>query len=535
MEKKTVFLTGASGNMGWQGFQQLYQRKHRFQIVVLNLDTRKIREQFAAYANDPCVTLLWGNLRNYSDVLAGVTGADIVLHVGGMVSPSADNDPKGTISTNVTAARNIVRAVKAQPNPDAIKVVYIGSVAQTGERDAPIHWGRCGDPIKISVYDHYGISKSVAELVFAESGLRHWVSLRQSGILYANIVKSFDPIMFHVPINGVLEWSTLEDSGRLLANVCEDWVPEHFWRRFYNIGSGSGYRLTNFEFEQYLLRALGLGGDPRKIFRANWFALRNFHGQWYADSDELEDYLHFRGNKPVEQYFHEIAASLPWYYRLAKIAPRTLVRIFGMRRLALKPLFGTIRWVKSGIEQRIRVFFGSLDDWRKIGSWKNFEIKRPSGKIALLNHGYDESKPLQALTTEDLRAAAAFRGGALLSETYSGDPWQPLRWRCAHGHEFSMSLNTVLRGGYWCPGEFPGPAEGDWRNPFIPWNYGEEARVNPFFAQVWYPLHSEKECHVYGEEIFQGMKGYETENKKRRRRRAPDSHRRNGRAGRKAA
>ena len=27
MEKKTVFLTGATGNMGWAGFQELYSRK----------------------------------------------------------------------------------------------------------------------------------------------------------------------------------------------------------------------------------------------------------------------------------------------------------------------------------------------------------------------------------------------------------------------------------------------------------------------------------------------------------------------------
>mgnify|MGYP006913765232 FL=1 len=63
--------------------------------------------------------------------------------------------------------------------------------------------------------------------------------------------------MYHVPINGVLEWATIEDSGLLLANVCGDDVPESFWRRFYNIGSGAEYRITNYEFEVYLLRAIG--------------------------------------------------------------------------------------------------------------------------------------------------------------------------------------------------------------------------------------------------------------------------------------
>ncbi|MCL2299001.1 MAG: NAD(P)-dependent oxidoreductase, partial [Firmicutes bacterium] len=102
-----------------------------------------------------------------------------------------------------------------------------------------------------------------------------------------------------------------------------------------------------------------------------------------------------------------------------------------------------------------------------------------------------------------------FRGGALVSESYGGDPYAPLQWRCAHGHVFDMSPNLALRGGHWCPEELPGPKDGDYANPFKPWNYAAEAKVNPFFAQVWYPLHSADEDDVYGEEIYQGMKGYE--------------------------
>ena len=204
MQKKTVFLTGSSGNMGFAGFKELYARKNEFNIVLLNRGSEKNRLKFKDFENDPSVKLVWGDLTNYDDVLECVNGADYVLHVGGMVSPAADYFPKKTIMTNTTAMRNIVNAVKAQPDPDNVKVVYIGTVAETGDRNPPIHWGRTGDPIKISIYDHYAISKVYAEMIIAESGLKHWVSLRQSGILYPAILKNMDPIMFHVPINGVL-------------------------------------------------------------------------------------------------------------------------------------------------------------------------------------------------------------------------------------------------------------------------------------------------------------------------------------------
>lgn len=497
---KTVFLTGASGNMGWAGFKEIYDAPEKFNLVVLLRDSEKNREKFADYLNDARVRIVWGDLKKYEDVLECVQGSDVVLHVGGMVSPAADYYPKRTIDTNTTAAKNIVDAVKAQPNADDIRVIYIGTVAQTGDRNPPIHWARTGDPIKISVYDHYAISKTIAEKMFAESGLKHWASLRQSGILYANILKNYDPIMFHVPINGVLEWATVEDSATLLLRCCQDNVPEEFWRCFYNIGSGKQYRITNFEFEELLLDTIGLG-DPRAIFDANWFITRNFHGQWYADSDKLEELLHFRHNVPIRQYFKELGNKVPKYFKLAKLAKFIpgIVKKVGMKPLTDKPVYGTMGWFRDNNEDRISAYFGSREEWAKIGTWKDFKIVKPTSEVSLLDHGYDESKPTSELDIEDMKKAAAFRGGECLSETMvKGDLFTPLKWKCAHGHEFEMTPNLVLKGGHWCPEELP-----------MPWNYDAEAKVNPFFAQVWYPLHSKDENNFYDKTIYREFPDYD--------------------------
>ena len=43
-EKKTVFLTGASGHMGWAGFKELYSKKDKLNIVLLlRKDTFQVR------------------------------------------------------------------------------------------------------------------------------------------------------------------------------------------------------------------------------------------------------------------------------------------------------------------------------------------------------------------------------------------------------------------------------------------------------------------------------------------------------------
>jgi len=471
--KKCVFLTGATGVMGSAGLAELFVRRDEFDITVLVRDTKRNRQKLSKYGD--AIRIVWGDLMNYEDVLNATSGADYVLHVGGMVSPRADYKPKSVLKVNVTAAENVVKAVKAQPNSDDIKVVYIGSVAQTGDRREPLHWGRTGDPIFPSIFDYYAISKCRAERIFAESGLKHWVSLRQSGILYPAILKNMDPIMFHVPIRGVLEWATVEDSGRLLANVCGDDVPEEFWCKFYNIGSGAEYRLTNYDFECYLLKSINCPA-PEKIFDVKWFATHNFHGQYYLDSDKLEEYLHFRANVPVGEYFAQMASTLPWFYSLAKLAPAWLLKPV-MRYIASDKIFGTLGWLKTGNEQRIKAYFGSREEREKIGSWEEMRDIHLAGEEVAerLSHGYDESKPLAELDIEDMRQAAEFRGGKCLSESMAkGDLTTKLEWECAFGHRFEASPALVLLGGHWCEECMPAP-----------WRFDGEAERNPFLAQVW--------------------------------------------------
>ena len=475
--KKRVFLTGATGVMGSATLAELVMRSDKFDVTVLARNSKRNRKKLAPYGDK--IRIVWGDLMNYDDVLKGVSGADYVLHVGGMVSPRADYKPKSVIEVNVTAAENVVKAVKAQPNSDDVKVVYIGSVAQTGDRRDPLHWGRTGDPIFPSMFDYYALSKCRAERIFAESGLKHWVSLRQSGILYPAILKNMDPIMFHVPIRGVLEWATVEDSGRLLAHLCEDGLPEEFWCKFYNIGSGAEYRLTNYDFERLLLKSINCPA-PEKIFDAKWFATHNFHGQFYLDSDKLEEYLHFRANIPVEEYFAQMAKQLPWFYSLAKVAPAAVIKPF-MKIIAQDKIFGTLGWLKNGNEERIRAYFGSREEREAIPSWEVMRDIHLAGEAEAerLSHGYDESKPLAELDIEDMRQAAEFRGGKCLSETMiKGDLATKLEWECALGHRFWASPALVLLGGHWCEECMPAP-----------WHFDEEAMRNPFFAQVWNKMH----------------------------------------------
>ncbi len=495
--------------MGTAGLKELlaHQKEYNYKIRVLALPIAQSRKKLKPYRNR--IEIIWGDLRCYDDVLRGVTGSDIVLHVGGQVSPRADYHPRLTFDTNVGAARNIHQAVLAQGDHQP-KVVYIGSIAQMGDRREPLHWGRTGDPICVSPYDHYGITKVIAERILTDGGIRQWVSLRQSGILYPGILKNYDPIMFHVPIRGVLEWATVEDSGRLLERVCRPDVPSDFWNRYYNISSGPQYRISNYEFEVLILNAIGCP-RPEKIFNAKWFTTRNFHGMWYTDSDVLENYLHFRANTPLHEYFRQMSHSpqLPFTVRMARMTRAAKLVPYALKAamwaMANYPTHGTQTWIRKGNKLRLSAYYGSLDAYRSIPNWHHIDLSRPSDKVIRLDHGYDEQKPMEDFTIEDMQKAAAFRGGKCLSETMTQGDWNTrLRWQCAEGHVFEASPKLILLGGHWCPDCFPNPYA--WKSDARPWQWDAEARRNPFFAQLWKPLHEPTEDNIYDAHIFDGWK-----------------------------
>lgn len=467
-------MTGATGVMGSETLREFSRHLDRFDVRLLVRPGKRNRRKLAPYLDTPGISVTWGDMMNPGDVKRAMGGASHVLHIGGVVSPFADHHPELAMKVNIGSMKIIIDAVKARPDSDDVRVVSIGSVAMTSDRMPPRHWGRTGDPVHAAEFDYYGLSKIKAELLLAESGLKRWVSLRQSGILHKGMIfKGSDPISFHVPLRGVLEWTTVEDSARLMVAICGDDVPESFWRGFYNIGSGPEFRMTNYRFEQLLLQALKCP-PPEKIFEPSWFATRNFHGQWFEDSDKLEEMFHFREKITAGEYFRRMAEGMPWWMSLTPLAPAWLIKM-AMKRVAQHKTLGTLHWLSHHTPYdaaRVAAFFGSRAEQSAIPGWNDLDLSDPSATPRRLYHGYCEDKPLGHIGINDLREAACFRGGLLISDSMTtGDLDTPLEWECARDHRFTMTPRSVLLGGHWCPECHPAP-----------WRDDEEARINPFFA-----------------------------------------------------
>ena len=499
--KKVIALTGVTGAMGGEVLLSLMNSPENFKVRCVLFEAEKkipafVKKTLKKYRDR--IFAFKGDIARYEDCEKLLDGADYLINCASLIPPKSDHDPEGTYLSNFIGTKNLVDAVIAGGNK--IAFVHVATVAMYGNRSYPHIWGRVGDPIISSDYDCYSLYKLKAERYVLESGLNKFVSLRQTAILhkymFANNLK--DGLMFHTCWNSPLEWVTDVDSGILCKNLVERDLAgklEGFWNGIYNIGGGETCRYTGFEtLNDSFEKLMGVG--VKKYFKPNWNAARNFHGVWFYDSDELEDILHFR-TENNKVFWARMKKKYP-YFKLAKLVPPAVISKLVFKRL-FKNTNSPMYWINHGKTGRVKAFYGSKENFEKIGTdWSKYPLlcegKTAKGEIdykeirdiknaekMLLKHGYDEDKPFSKLTFKDLDEAAKFRGGRCLETDYkAGDIYKKVKWTCHNGHTFLSSPFTVLKGGYWCP-ECCEPK---------PWRYGALAKDIQFYAQVYFDTHA---------------------------------------------
>ncbi len=459
--------------MGGEAFKALLRRRDKYDIVLLLRPSTKNKRAFKRYEGQEGLRIVWGDLRNPVDVLEAVNGADHVLHPGAFISPAADYNPPRCRRINLGGTENIIAAIKKQPNNgDNVRLVYIGSVAEYGDRLPPVQWIKVGDPLKPSVGDFYATTKIAAERAVIESGLKYWASMRQTFIAIPNVYSLMDPIMFHQPPNTHIELITSADAGYGLVQTLE--CPDEFYGRVYNMGGGPSCRFIYSDYLERFFKIFGLG-DYRKIMPRNWFGIRNFHCGWYEDSWVLNKYLgHWRHS--YEDQVKQVEDTIPLYLKLgSSIAPTFVVKAF-MKRLA-----DPLHWIENNDEEKIKAFFGSREAWGNIPGWDDYVVEDESKELET-----KEDAQTKEYTLEDMQKLAKARGGQCLSTEYV-DIKSKLKWKCGFGHEFE-AIPRPLLAGHWCPECMPPP-----------WNWDAIAKVDPAIAEIYYYNHDkdESQCVEY--------------------------------------
>ena len=490
-----IAVTGASGSIGKTAVPFLLNNKEHTCRLLLR-DSKPNRKLVAKLKNrySQNVEVIFGDVSDPVCCRKLVEDTDFVLHLAAVIPPKADHDEAVAWKTNLNGTENLVNAIIESGN--TARLIFFSTVAVYGHRGEQHHWGRVGDPLMPSVFDAYGASKVRAERFILESELKHWIILRETGVLYDNLMMNniSDGLMFQTPVNVFIEWVTANDTARLLDGIISSPADPDFWNGIYNIGGGISCRQTGFETYDDGFKLIG--GSAKKMFEPNWHNQRNFHCFWFSDSDILEERFHFRREGTKD--FWDAFAKKHWIYSLGRLVPAGLLKSLLFHPL-LKNSNAPRYWVESGNEARITAVYGSREKYDQIpGSWdqvdlvcerEGYEETKIHKAEYDLDHGYDESKPDAELELSDMQKAAAFRGGSVLSDSMqTGDLKTKLKWQCHNGHIFESSPYTILKAGHWCP---------VCCSPKEEWNYDELSKHIPFFAQIWYDTHEPEENYLY--------------------------------------
>ena len=68
MKKQRVFVTGATGGMGFASLKEMLKDNDKQDIVILARDSEKNRNILAPYMQTNGLTIVWGDLNDYEVV-----------------------------------------------------------------------------------------------------------------------------------------------------------------------------------------------------------------------------------------------------------------------------------------------------------------------------------------------------------------------------------------------------------------------------------------------------------------------------------
>ncbi len=493
-----IAITGVTGNMGTQVLNECLKIPDtQYKLLVFPKDKR-IKDIKRRHKKDlKRIEFVIGSIADKTVCERLIDGVSYVVNMAAVIPPLSDQRPERAIECNEKGADVLATAIE-QANPQP-KLIHISTMALYGNRNEKHLWGRVGDPLLISPFDLYSLTKMRGEFRILESDIRHKAVIRQTAMLHDNMLSDnmSDGLMFHTCFNAPLEWSTAETSGLLIANILRQDIAQdlgdNFWGKVFNLGGGlancvTGYDILDDGFEI-------IGGSVKNFFEPRFNATRNFHGLWFYDSHVLEDMFHYQTQTTVD--FWNKFKKTHGILKAGKAVPKSWIK-----RLAIMSLFkspnSAVYWYKHKDEAKMIAYFGGVSQYEKLGKkWDNFpllkfgkyengdsvdyEALRNPKNAVLPDIGYDPEKEVKF---ETLKHIAELHGGKLLSN--SGNITDRLQWENQDGELFTARGTTVLAG--------------HWYNPSYKeycWDFDRLAKADKIYAQIWYDSHDANEDNYY--------------------------------------
>jgi nucleoside-diphosphate-sugar epimerase len=315
-KKPRILLTGASGSIGSEVARRLADLAEEYELTFFDQDKWSIKRKLYKYKGK--AHLIYGDIRNRSEIEKACYNQQFVLHLAALLPPMAYDNPQTARDTNTKGTKNLIECLEKH-SPEVF-LIYTSSIAVYGDRLID-YWITTEDKLNPAPGDIYAETKIAAEDYVKGSKL-DWSILRLTAIMGDHKPSR---LMFHQPLSTKMEIATIEDTGRaLVAAISKQEVLSH---KVFNLGGGESCRVQYDEFLDLSFKAMGLG---KADFPDKSFAEKNFHCGYYRDSDQLQEILHFRSDN-LDDYLKKEAYKLGAIIRLFMPFLRKMIKIWLLR------------------------------------------------------------------------------------------------------------------------------------------------------------------------------------------------------------
>ena len=498
-----VSITGASGNIGELVLKEILKLDFVTSVRILchrkkSID-KVIREN---RKHKEKMIIIIGSIDNPHVCEELVEDTDLIINLAGVIPPLSDNHPNLAVKCNEIGVKELVKAIEeSEIQP---KLIHMSTVAIYGNRNEKHPFGTTSDPVMPTPLDMYSITKMRGEYSILESDIENWSILRQTAVFYDSLLLKnvSDGLIFQTPFNAPFDWVTARDTATLIKNILieennHNLNTSNFWKKCFNIGSLDENRMTYFEVIDRGFKIIG--GNAKDFFSPNNNSLRNFHGMWFEDKNQLEELFHFQ-NESVEEFWTTVGKKY-WYFKLGRLVPKKWIRKLVLDKL-LKDKNAPRYWIDSNNIPKIIAFFGPNGRENELSdNWDDFNLiskgKKEDGtpidyqafknNSFLMDYHFDIKKDDKDITIEDLKNVAKAHGGKLLSLSYSGDVYEKLEWETQDKEKFIARPYTILRCGHWMNISYKEYA----------WDFDRLSKKDKIYQEIWYDSHDKDENYYY--------------------------------------
>src|SRR6056297_1875372 len=185
-----VLVTGGLGLVGRSVVARLTSEGHAVRLFDTGrgLQVRRLLRLLGAGGRR--LEIVRGDLCNIADVGDAVRDVGAVIHLGALIPPAADRNPRYAGYVNLGGTVNLLRALEL--SEPAARFVYASSIAVYGDRRGTSEID-VGDAPNPGQNDHYAHQKLAAEAEVRASSLS-WSILRLTYIVSTDKLRT-DPLM----------------------------------------------------------------------------------------------------------------------------------------------------------------------------------------------------------------------------------------------------------------------------------------------------------------------------------------------------